>query len=281
MIVIFVHGAPTMSAEPPVSVIMTVFNGEPFLAGAVLSILEQTYPDFELIVVDNGSTDRSLDTLRSFNDARLKVKRLEFNFGRTAVLNVALNMARGELVAVLDADDVARPERLDTQVRFLRRHEDVILLGSAYALIRAEGEHLRTVSPPTEHEALVDASVEGNPFAHSTVMYRRSAAIALGGYDWRFLYAQDMALWLRMMRRGPTAVVPEVLAELRVHPGQYSSKSLLQASEVIRLTKRALGNPALSLRARSRGRVFLAKARLVWLLRFLGLQNTSRSPRNS
>jgi len=258
-----------MNRRPEVSVIMTVFNAEPHLSAALGSIFEQSYGDFELIVIDNASTDGSRERLESIEDARLRKTFLKFNFGRTAVLNVALNLAQGSFVANLDADDIAAPQRLKEQLAFLRTHDDVVLLGSGYRLIAGDGSVIGNAVPPSRHQELVDAFAQGNPFAHSTVMYRRSVALAVGGYDWSFNHAQDAGLWLRMIRTGRVATVPEALCDLRIHAGQLSSRSVLETSEAIRVTRMALRNPQMSDRSRLRGRVFLARAWLVWLKRWV------------
>lgn len=258
-----------MGAAPPVTVLMTVFNGERYLVEAIESVLRQEFADFELLIVDNGSTDATPGLLRELADDRLRIRTLGFNHGRTAALNYALNAARGRYVAILDADDVALPARLGRQYGYLESSPDTVLLGSWYEAIDAEGNHLRTWRAPTAHEALVDATVDANPFGHSTVMFKRSVAVAAGGYPWRYHYSQDAALWIGLLRESRAAVLDTVLVQIRVHAHQFSSFSLLEAEEAIQLQHDALRNPGLSAAARRRGRRALWLRRLVYLRRWV------------
>ncbi len=256
-----------MQTDPPVTVLMTVYDGGRYLDEAVSSILAQTFPDFEFLIVDNGSTDETPDILMGLSDERLRIRRLQFNLGRTGALNYALNTARGKYIAVLDADDVALPERLAEQMRWFESSPETALLGSWYELIDDDGKRIETRRAPTAHQDIVDATASENPFAHSTTMFRRSVAIELGGYPWQYRHSQDAGLWFRALKEHRTAILGRVLARIRRHPGQVSSKSPLQALETIRLRKEALTSLPLSVSARRRARLFLWASRLIYLQR--------------
>jgi len=223
----------------PLSVIMTVYNGEPFLRDAVECLLNQTYRDFELVVVDNGSQDASLKVLRGYEDSRLQIVELGQNIGRTAVLNVALGAARGSLVAVQDADDVSLPERLEKQVSWMSQHPNVVLLGTWCEYIDEGDNHIAYFRPPTTHQEIVDAFAAHTPFIHSSVMYRRHPIEELGGYPTDFVHGQDGALWGHVICRGlEVANLPVGLVRARLHSGQLSASAgmkLVKSWEFIRV----------------------------------------------
>lgn len=201
------------------SVIMTVHNGSSYLYDAITSVLEQSYHDFELVVVDNGSTDNSLQILNSFNDPRLRVIELGRNIGRTPALNVALEASYGDYVAVQDADDISLPQRLECQISYLRDNADVILLATSFSNIDASGKIMREHRVPTSNETITWNLVFDNCLPHSSVMMRRERIWALGGYDEDFRWAQDYELYSRLMhRKERIAALPETLVYIRLHP---------------------------------------------------------------
>jgi len=209
-------------SAPLVSVVMTVYNGEPWTAEAVQSILGQTFRDLELIVVDDGSTDSTADTLGRYRDHRLRIVR-QSRAGQTPALNRALQLSRAPLVARMDADDVALPRRLERQAAFLDAHPEVGLLGTAGHEIGPTGGIVRTLTPPTDDPTLRRALIRYNPLLHTSVMFRRALLEAVGDYDERLRVAQDYDLWLRMSRRTTLAALPEPLVLRRLTPGQLSS----------------------------------------------------------
>lgn len=201
---------------------MSVYNAALWAGEAVESVLAQTAPDFELIVVDDGSTDRTAEVLEGFKDPRLKVIR-QSRQGLTCSLNRALRLATAPLVARMDADDVARPERFARQMAFLEARPEVGLLGTGCQEISVSGEILRTVIPPVDDVAIRRRLIRANPFVHATVMMRREALDAVGGYDERVPVAQDYHLWIRMSRITRMANLPEPLLRRRLTPGRVSS----------------------------------------------------------
>ena len=204
-----------MSNGPRVSVLTTVYNGAEFLRVAIDSVLAQSYTDWELVLVDDGSTDDSPAILASYGDPRIRVVILPQNVGRLHAVRRAFELARGEYVAMLDADDVARTDRLERQVAFLDANADVLVVGSWSRLIDETGRVLRTWHPPTDPQELHEFFGWGNPMVHSSVMYRAAAARAEGGYPTSMRYAHDCALWMRFAARGKVAIVPEELCDQR------------------------------------------------------------------
>ena len=207
---------------PAVSVLMGVWNGAPRVREAVVSVLGQTMGDLELIVVDDGSFDGTAAILESFGDPRLRIERRE-RAGLTSALNRGLALARAPLVARLDADDVALPERVARQVAYLDAHPDVGLLGTAAREVDPSGRELRTVSPPTDDTALRRALIRENPFVHSSMVMRRAAVDLVKGYDPGFPVAQDYDLWMRMSRVTRMANLAEPLVIRRILPGRVTA----------------------------------------------------------
>ncbi len=210
-------------AHPPkVSVMMCVYNGEARILAAVNSVLNQTWADFELVVVDDGSTDDTAVLLQTIPDPRLRVFHQPHR-GIPQARNHALAQARGHYLAVLDADDIAAPERLQRQVAYLDAHPQVVVVGSAYV----QEDHLRgrsiPVTPPLTDAAIRRAMLHGNPFCHSTVMMRRTAVNQSGPYAEDFPFVQDYELWTRLALTGEMANLPDLLVTRHYHPHNVSN----------------------------------------------------------
>lgn len=203
-----------------VSVVMPVRNGERFLREALDSTLAQTLPDFELIAVDDGSTDATQEILAEVagRDPRLRVHRQEPG-GLTVALNAGCALARAALVARMDADDVMLPDRLERQVQYLDRHSEVALLGGGIVLVDEAGREIDREPGRARLDFLVR-----NELTHATVMMRADAFRALGGY--RLDQSEDYDLWLRFDERYGVATVAEPVIRYRLHPGQFSVTAL-------------------------------------------------------
>ncbi len=193
---------------------MSVYNGERYLREAMDSILEQSRPHFELIVVDDGSTDGTAAILDSYTDPRLRVIRHD-NQGLTKSLNLAIREARGEYVARQDADDRSLPGRLAIQADFLETHPEIALVGSAVKVISSQGAELATFRHPTAPAEIAATLCSYNCFWHGSIMFRRDRFVELGGYDERFITAQDYDMWLRFSERNQLANLPEPLYAYR------------------------------------------------------------------
>jgi glycosyltransferase involved in cell wall biosynthesis len=214
-------------AVPTVSVILSVYNGANFLSEAVDSVLRQTLPDFEFVIVDDASTDDTASFLASIADRRVRIIRNPVNLGLTCSLNLALREARGRYVARLDHDDVALPNRLEKQKVFLDDNPDVCLVGSWAEYIDAFGKSKGVWKTPTSPESVARDMLRGNCFIHPSAMFRRDAVENVGGYNETLRYSQDYDLWLRMLDHGLGANIPECLVRYRIHPGQITSKKLI------------------------------------------------------
>lgn len=228
---------------------MAVHDGERYVGEAVDSVLAQSFRDLELLVVDDGSTDRTVEIVRERADPRVRVLSNARNLGLAPSLNVGLAEARGAFVARLDADDVALPARLARQVAFMDANRDVALLGSWYREMAADGTSGAPVRVPTGHWDLRWHLCLYSPFAHSAMLWRRElVAREIGSYDERLTYSMDYDLWRRIAERLFVANVPEYLVRLRAHAGSMTSTFGDRRNEGLRIqaahAARLLGWPA-------------------------------------
>lgn len=227
-----------------ISVLMSVHDGEAWVGEAVRSVLGQTLGDLELVVVDDGSTDRTAEILDGYRDPRLRVLH-QPRAGLTRSLNGALRLAAAPLLARLDADDVALPDRLARQAEFLATHPEVGLLGTGCHEIAPSGQIVRTLTPPRDDAAVRRALIRKNPFVHSSVVFRRAVLETTGGYDEALPVAQDYDLWLRMSRVTRMANLPEPLVLRRLTPGQVSrARDTERLRAEVRVKLRALRSGA-------------------------------------
>ncbi|NJL53841.1 glycosyltransferase [bacterium] len=213
--------------QPLVSVIMTVRNGELYIGEAVSSILQQTYRNFELIVIDDGSSDRSLEVVQAYRDTRIRTIELGRNLGRTPALNIGLKAATGEYAAIQDADDISLPNRFTKQVAFLAANPEIGVCG---AWLKTFGESAQVIRYSTDHEAIKRSLLFGTGIGHSSALIRKSFLDAHHlSYDESYQYCQDTELWSRAASLFRLANLPETLVLYRIHPqqiGQAYSKQL-------------------------------------------------------
>ncbi|HKH64918.1 MAG TPA: glycosyltransferase [Solirubrobacterales bacterium] len=219
---------------PEVSVVTAVYNGERYLAEAIESILGQSFADWELVIVDDGSTDGSSRILAEYTaaDPRVVVHRQE-NGGVAAASNRGLELARAPLVARLDADDLSMPGRLEQQHRFLRDHPQVGMVGGQGAIIDRDGREVAEVRYPLDDAAIREQLERTTGFVHSSVMIRKEVLDQVGGYRSEFDGAEDLDLWLRIAAHTQLAHLPERVVSYRIHPDQASNKIELQAVRIL------------------------------------------------
>lgn len=199
-----------------VSVLMTVYNAELYLKEAIDSIVSQTFDNWELIIVNDGSTDKSERILLNYEDSRIRVFSYSQNIGRTSALCIAFEQARGEYIAILDADDISHPERLAKQVKYLNENPHVGLVGSWAKRIDNNGNVIADFNPPIEKTKLYNSLGWTDPFVHSSVMYRKYLAQQVGGYPKTYVYSQDYAFILNFVKISQVAIMDEYLCRLRI-----------------------------------------------------------------
>ena len=203
---------------------MSVHNGARYLREALESVLAQTYGDFELIVVDDGSSDQTNEILREYANKDSRVRLIvQENQGLTKSLNSALALARGEFVARMDADDICFPERFEKQVEFLVQHPEFALVGTAYWAIDQTGARLGIRSMSTDPVEIDRRHLRGNTsLAHPAIMVRREMMEKIGGYDERYPTSQDLDLFLRLAEIGPITNINQPLLYYRWHEENIS-----------------------------------------------------------
>jgi len=253
------------TTAPRVSVLMTIYNAGPYLRAAVDSLIAQTFPDWELIAVENGSTDESMLILKSYSDPRVRIFPLEKNIGRTPALRLAFDQARGDYIAVLDADDISSPNRFARQSEFLDQHSDVVLVGSWAQYINEHGKVFGVYEPPANQEELQDCLGWTDPIVHSSAMYRRQLAQEVGGYPAGIIWAQDFGLILSLAQHAKIAMIDDYLCQLRILTTSMTRSKKYQvvlANENLMLFQRAADVLPLSKKALRLNRRAIAVAKI-------------------
>lgn len=218
--------------DPEITVLMAVYNGQDYLSETIESIRNQTFRDFEFLIVDDSSNDQTSEILQraAAEDSRLRIICNDKNLGLTRSLNIGLRAASGSLVARIDADDVAVPSRLSEQVAYLRAHPDCAVLSSAAYPINEHEEATEGTGGSYTSDQILGTILIRNPIIHSSVMYHRKSILELGGYDERYSRAQDYDLWLRCIYTGLRIdSLPSELIGYRFHKNRIS----LRQSEVV------------------------------------------------
>ena len=203
--------------NPMVTVLMSVFNGEQYLREAIDSILNQTFTDFEFIIIDDGSTDGTLDIIRGYTDPRIMLRIYRKNVGLYISLNSGLDISRGKYVARMDADDISMPDRLAKQVAFLESNPEIGVCGTWYKVFGIF--NIDCFSLPTDYETIKANLFFGNSIGHPTVMMRKASLNNYGlRYNSTYLHAADYELWVECSLRFSVVNIPEVLLHYRVSP---------------------------------------------------------------
>lgn len=209
-----------MSNNPKISVLLPVYNCELYIKEAIDSILNQTFSDFELLIIDDASTDKTLEIIKSFTDSRIVIKEKPKNLGYTDSLNYGLTIAKGEYIARMDGDDYSFPNRFEKQVTYLDSHPEAVLCGANYAIIDSE----ITTQLPQNNDEIQIQFIRNNCIAHPVVMLRNSVLKANNiCYDVNKEPAEDFDLWVRLLNYGKLHNLPEVLLKYRVHQKQVSN----------------------------------------------------------
>lgn len=233
--------------RPQISLVLAVYNGEDYIREAIDSVLCEGKPEIELVVVDDGSEDSTPEILRDYKgrDRRVVVHRENFPTLASG-LNRGFEIARGDLLARLDADDLDLPGRLQAQAEHMAAHPDVVLLGGQALLIDDRGREFGTARYPLDDTELREALWTTNPFVHSAVMMRRKAFAAVGGYRANLPHAEDLDLWLRIAGEGRIENLDRPLVKYRIHGGQSSLQRQVDQAVHAAATR-------ISARARMRG----------------------------
>jgi glycosyltransferase involved in cell wall biosynthesis len=210
---------------PRISIVMPVWNGEKYLAAAIESCWAQTFPDFELIVVDDGSTDGTPEILHSYRDERLMIHRLDHG-GIVSALNFGIAQGRAEWIARQDADDVSMPDRIAQQWEAVQNNPKAALCFTDVSLLNESDEKVGRARLPRTRALIALRLCFQCPIVHSTVLFRKDTFAAAGRYNPTERHAEDYALWGRMLERGHFVALPDRLVQLRVHARSVSKQNL-------------------------------------------------------
>ena len=214
-----------LSVKPPsITILMSVYNGSRWLDDAIQSVLYQTFTDFELIIVNDGSKDQTLEIISGFaNDDRRIVVIDKPNTGLADSLNHGIRQARGGWIARIDADDLCVPDRIKKQYELAQADSSLVLIGSGLLIIDEHGQPGKSYQYPGIHKDILNRlTTARSVFGHSSAFYRADIAKALGGYRPRIKRSEDTDFWLRLSEVGRIACLGAPLVKIRKHPGQIS-----------------------------------------------------------
>jgi len=208
---------------PKVSVLTSVYNGESYVAECIDSVLNQTFSDFEYVILDDGSTDQTRSILEKYTDSRLRIIFQE-NVGIPNSLNKGVSLCRSDLIAHLDADDYVQSHWLDRQIEFMRQNQDVVFCGSRFEEL-FNGKLYPQSYPFIENDSEIRKNLcSMNSVPHSFTIFRKPSFLKAGGYDPNLVIAHDYDLWIRLLEEGKGHNLNETLGVLRIHKASTSTQ---------------------------------------------------------
>lgn len=241
----FVIGA-TLVDSPIISVVMPIYNAEQHLRQAIGSVLGQSYTDFELLIIDDGSTDQSAQIARSFKDDRIKLITQPCNLGLVAALNRALAESRGKYIARMDGDDVCLPDRFALQLE-LMKNQELDVCGSDWVDIDVRGNKLKALRAPRYVDEVIATFATTVPYAHGSIMIRKSFFDKYA-LQYRSIFCEDYDLWIRCFELGARfGLVNSTLYFHRIHPGSITSRKRQEQADAAKEFRRAFVKNNLSL----------------------------------
>lgn len=208
--------------DPQITVLMPAYNAEKYIGKAIASVLAQTFTDFELLIINDGSTDDTEKIIRSFTDDRIRIIN-QPNQGIAAALNIGLLNANAGLIARFDADDICMPERLKVQNDFLQANPGYIIVGSDADYIDMHENYVFTCRMPAHtDEEIRELTLNKCPFIHSAVLFRKEPILHVGGYDTHAYSFQDHLLWSKVIKLGKACNLSQILLQVRLNPESIS-----------------------------------------------------------
>ncbi len=217
---------------------MAVYNGEQYIKSSIDSILNQTFGDFEFIIIDDASTDATAVLIDEYTlaDDRVRLMRNPSNLGLTKSLNIGIHKSKGEYIARMDAGDTSEPERFAEQVMFLDKNKDHVLVGAWAYTIDEHSKRIGEMRNATDSDCVKKMLIRHNPIVHSSIMVRKSSLERVGNYDESWKYGQDYELYFRLMNVGKLANIPKYLVSYRLSTNSITRK---KNSEQIKLALKA------------------------------------------
>lgn len=225
--------------KPIVSIILPVYNGAKYVKLAIESVLQQSFSDFELIIINDGSTDGSLEIIKSFKDSRIKIVDQE-NKGLIKTLNEGIALSRAEYIARIDADDIwSSPEKLIKQIEYIRKNTTCAVVGTYSKVIDENGKEISNLEYPKTDQEIRSKILTKNCFIHPSVIFNKEVCIKAGGFNEQEKYIEDYGLWLRMGQFGTFANIPEYLMSYRLHSESVTQRqNLTQSQKSLELIKK-------------------------------------------
>ena len=253
--------------NPEITVLMPVYNDERFVRFSVESILNQTFHNFEFLIINDASNDSTLKILKEYQDPRIIIVNNEVNLRLTKTLNKGLNFAKGKYIARIDSDDISVKERLEKQYLFLKNNKEFGLVGSYSEVIGEDGENIAFWHEYLEPEYIFYTLSFWNCLVHSSVMFEKELAIKLGGYSTDFDGTEDYELWYKISRVKKIYIIPEYLSKYRKNKYGISAKNseeqLLNAENVV-ITKTEISKELLDyLKSMKKPNSFIKKISLI------------------
>lgn len=209
---------------PKITVLMSVYNGEKYLNKCIESILNQSFSDFEFLIIEDGSTDNTIEILNSYKDKRIRIIKNEVNIGLVQSLNKGLLAANSELICRMDADDWSESTRLDKQVKCLERDPKLVLIGSYMNHVDSEGKFISLLKVPLNNLEIKFRMMFETAIFHPTVMFRKKPVIECGMYSSSYRHAEDADLWRRLRAYGTFMNLPISLCSRRWHSESICNK---------------------------------------------------------
>lgn len=227
------------SLTPKLSIILPAYNAEKYIAETIESVLNQEYTDFELLILDDGSKDKTAEIIKTFDDTRIRYIKNEKNLGLIQTLNKGISLAKGMYIGRIDADDVwYNTKKISLQMAYFDTHPDTVLVGTSAIAIDQDGNTLFDMHYPSGEAYIKSHFLSGNPFIHPSVIFLKEAAVRAGGFLAEDLHAEDYSLWLRLGAMGHIDNIDAPLMKYRIHStGISQSNALVQTKQSLKITK--------------------------------------------
>lgn len=213
--------------KPLITILMPAYNSERFISEAIDSMLNQTFKNFEFLIINDASTDKTSNIIRNYQkkDKRIRVITNKKNLKLAATLNIGINKAKSEIIARMDPDDISHPDRLSIQYQFLKSHPKVAIVGANIRIINDNKLYSKREYPTTSVK-LKRIMFRYSPFAHPAIMFRKKVFEEFGGYDETMAVCEDIDLWFKIGRKYEFANIPKTLLTYRLVPSSRTHSNL-------------------------------------------------------
>jgi len=217
-----------MKNKPLVSVIMPAYNSQKYIERAIESILCQTFKDFEFIIINDASNDRTLKIIKEYavKDKRIRVYNNEKNLQIAASLNIGIKLAKADLLARMDPDDISHKKRLEYQYNFMQKNKNVAIVGANIIVLNDHGKKIAVREYPSKSSDLKKIMFKYSPFAHPVIMFRKKNILEFGGYDMKMVPCEDIDLWFKVGSKYDFATITKPLLQYTLITTSNSHKSL-------------------------------------------------------